>query len=197
MNSAFMHPHFLWLFLVIPIAMFWQYKITKRQQPAIKISSTAGLSIKKSWIIKCRPFLFWLKIMALGFVIIALARPRNTQKSSFTATRNGIDIVIAMDVSLSMFARDFEPNRLEASKMVAKEFIEGRKGDRIGLVVFAGEAFTACPTTLDYTILKDQIDKVTGEDLEQGTAIGTGLGTAVSRLRNDSLPSKVIILLTD
>jgi Ca-activated chloride channel family protein len=111
--------------------------------------------------------------------------------------KNGIDIILAMDVSMSMLAMDFEPNRLEASKRVAKEFVDGRRGDRIGLVVYAGEAYTACPATLDYTILKKQIDQVNGENIEPGTAIGTGLGTAVTRLRSDSIASKVIILLTD
>jgi len=96
-----------------------------------------------------------------------------------------------------MMAQDFKPNRLEASKNVAKEFVDGRTGDRIGLVVYAGEAYTACPATLDYTILKEQIDKISGDRIEGGTAIGTGLGTAVTRLRSDSIVSKVIILLTD
>ena len=199
MNSAFMHPHFLWLLWVIPIAVFWQYKIAKRQQPAIKISSTAGLSIKKSWIIKCRPFLFWLKIMALGFVIIALARPRNTQKSSFTATRNGIDIVIATDVSGSMLATDFKPNRLEAIKKVAETFIQKRTNDRIGLVVYAGESYTKTPVTSDKIMLLNALREVqyNGLVLQDGTAIGIGLGTAINRIKNSKAKSKIIILLTD
>jgi len=111
--------------------------------------------------------------------------------------KDGIDIIITLDVSGSMLAQDFKPNRLEASKKVAKEFIDGRKGDRIGLVAYAGEAFTACPPTLDYTILKKQIDAISGDYIIGGTAIGVGLGTAVTRLRSDTLASKVIILLTD
>lgn len=199
MNSAFMHPHFLWLLLVIPIAVFWQYKIAKRQQPAIKISSTEGLSIKKSWIIKCRPFLFLLKIMALGFVIIALARPRNTQKSSFTATKNGIDIVIATDVSGSMLATDFKPNRLEAIKKVAETFIQKRTNDRIGLVVYAGESYTKTPVTSDKIMLLNALREVqyNGLVLQDGTAIGIGLGTAINRIKNSKAKSKIIILLTD
>jgi Ca-activated chloride channel family protein len=102
-----------------------------------------------------------------------------------------------MDISVSMLAKDFEPNRLEAAKEVAKEFVDGRRGDRIGLVVYAGEAYTACPATLDYGVLKSQIDLLGNQNIEGGTAIGTGLGTAVTRLRSDSLESKVIILLTD
>ena len=199
MNSAFMHPHFLWLLLVIPIAVFWQYKIAKRQQPAIKISSTVGLSIKKSWIIKCRTFLFWLKIMALGFVIIALARPRNTQKSSFTASKNGIDIVIATDVSGSMLATDFKPNRLEAIKKVAETFIQKRTNDRIGLVVYAGESYTKTPVTSDKIMLLNALREVqyNGLVLQDGTAIGIGLGTAINRIKNSKAKSKIIILLTD
>ena len=199
MNSAFMHPHFLWLLLVIPIAVFWQYKIAKRQQPAIKISSTEGLAIKKSWIIKCRPFLFLLKIMALGFVIIALARPRNTQKSSFTASKNGIDIVIATDVSGSMLATDFKPNRLEAIKKVAETFIQKRTNDRIGLVVYAGESYTKTPVTSDKIMLLNALREVqyNGLVLQDGTAIGIGLGTAINRIKNSKAKSKIIILLTD
>ena len=199
MNSAFMHPHFLWLLLLIPIAVFWQYKIAKRQHPAIKISTTEGLSIKKSWIIKCRPFLFWLKIMALGFVIIALARPRNTQKSSFTATKNGIDIVIATDVSGSMLATDFKPNRLEAIKKVAETFIQKRTNDRIGLVVYAGESYTKTPVTSDKIMLLNALREVqyNGLVLQDGTAIGIGLGTAINRIKNSNAKSKIIILLTD
>lgn len=199
MNSAFMHPHFLWLLWIIPIAVFWQYKLSKRQQPAIKISTTEGLAIKKSWIIKCRPFLFLLKIMALGFVIIALARPRNTQKSSFSASKNGIDIVIATDVSGSMLATDFKPNRLEAIKKVAETFIQKRTNDRIGLVVYAGESYTKTPVTSDKIMLLNALREVqyNGLVLQDGTAIGIGLGTAINRIKNSKAKSKIIILLTD
>lgn len=199
MNSTFMHPHFLWLLWVIPIAVFWQYKTINRQQPAIKISTTEGLSIKKSWIIKCRPFLFLVKIMALGFVIIALARPRNTQKSSFTASKKGIDIVIATDVSGSMLATDFKPNRLEAIKKVAETFIQKRTNDRIGLVVYAGESYTKTPVTSDKIMLLNALREVqyNGLVLQDGTAIGIGLGTAINRIKNSKAKSKIIILLTD
>jgi Ca-activated chloride channel family protein len=111
--------------------------------------------------------------------------------------RKGIDNMLAMDVSLSMMAMDFEPNRLEAAKKVAKEFVESRVGDRIGLVVYAGEAYTACPGTVDHEALAAQIDSIGNEPIDGGTAIGTGLGTAVARLRDEKLPSKVVILLTD
>ncbi len=194
-----MHPHFLWLLLVIPIAVFWHYKTIKQQHPAIKISTTEGFSIPKSWLMKCRPFLFLLKIMALGFVIIALARPRNTQKSSYTDSKNGIDIVIATDVSGSMLATDFKPNRLEAIKKVAESFIQKRTNDRIGLVVYAGESYTKTPVTSDKTMLLSALREVqyNGLVLQDGTAIGIGLGTAINRIKNSKAKSKIIILLTD
>lgn len=199
MNSAFMHPHFLWLLLVIPIAVFWHYTTIKQQHPAIKISTTEGFSIPKSWVMKCRPFLFLLKIVALGFVIIALARPRNTQKSSYTDSKNGIDIVIATDVSGSMLATDFKPNRLEAIKKVAESFIQKRTNDRIGLVVYAGESYTKTPVTSDKTMLLSALREVqyNGLVLQDGTAIGIGLGTAINRIKNSKAKSKIIILLTD
>ena len=199
MNSAFMHPHLLWLLLVIPIAVFWHYLTIKQQHPAIKISTTEGFSTPKSWVMKCRPFLFLLKIVALGFVIIALARPRNTQKSSYTDSKNGIDIVIATDVSGSMLATDFKPNRLEAIKKVAESFIQKRTNDRIGLVVYAGESYTKTPVTSDKTMLLSALREVqyNGLVLQDGTAIGIGLGTAINRIKNSKAKSKIIILLTD
>lgn len=137
--------------------------------------------------------------MVASLLITAMAKPYHWSQHEVSDKnyKDGIDIILAMDVSLSMMAMDFTPNRLEASKKVAKEFVDGRVGDRIGLVVYAGEAYTACPATLDYSILKQQIDNISGDRIEGGTAIGTGLGTAVTRLRNDSIKSKVIILLTD
>lgn len=199
MNSAFMHPHFLWLLLIIPIAVFWHFVTIKQQHPAIKISTTEGFSIPKSWVMKCRPFLFLLKVVVLGFVIIALARPRNTQKSSYTDSKNGIDIVIATDVSGSMLATDFKPNRLEAIKKVAESFIEKRTNDRIGLVVYAGESYTKTPVTSDKIMLLNAIRDVQYNCLvlQDGTAIGIGLGTAINRIKNSKAKSKIIILLTD
>jgi Ca-activated chloride channel family protein len=199
MNSAFMHPHFLWLLLIIPIAVFWHFVTIKQQHPAIKINTTEGFSIPKSWVMKCRPFLFLLKVVVLGFVIIALARPRNTQKSSYTASKNGIDMVIATDVSGSMLATDFKPNRLEAIKKVAESFIEKRTNDRIGLVVYAGESYTKTPVTSDKIMLLNALREVqyNGLVLQDGTAIGIGLGTAINRIKNSKAKSKIIILLTD
>ena len=199
MNGSFMHPHFLWLLLVIPIALFWHYFIKNQQDVALKMSTTEGLSTKKTLLIKLRPFLFVLKLLALGFIIIALARPRNTQKSSYTDNTSGIDIVIATDVSGSMLATDFKPNRLEAIKEVAYTFIQKRVNDRIGLVVYAGESYTRTPVTSDKAMLLNSLKEVqyNGMVLQDGTAIGIGLATAINRLKDSKTKSKIIILLTD
>ena len=139
-------------------------------------------------------------MVALAFLILALAKPYHWSMNDESSVdyKYGIDIILAMDVSGSMLARDFEPNRLEAAKLVAKEFIKGRRGDRIGLVVYGESAFTACPATLDYNVLIEQLSRVGVDDrIGNGTAIGTGLGTAVTRLRDERNSGKVIILLTD
>lgn len=194
-----MHPHFLWLLLVLPIALYWHYFIKNQQEVALKMSTTEGLSTKKTLLIKLRPFLYILKLLALGFIIIALARPRNTQKSSYTDNTSGIDIVIATDVSGSMLATDFKPNRLEAIKEVAYTFIQKRTNDRIGLVVYAGESYTRTPVTSDKAMLLNSLKEVqyNGMVLQDGTAIGIGLATAINRLKDSKTKSKIIILLTD
>ena len=199
MNSSFMHPHFLWFLLVLPIALFWHYFIKNQKDVALKMSTTEGLSTKKTLLIKFRPFLYVLKLLALGFIIIALARPRNTEKSSYTDNTSGIDIVITTDVSGSMLATDFKPNRLEAIKEVAYNFIQKRVNDRIGLVVYAGESYTRTPVTSDKTMLLNSLQEVqyNGMVLQDGTAIGIGLGTAINRLKDSKTKSKIIILLTD
>lgn len=193
-------PGWLWLLIIMPLYVLF-IRSSENKQVTWRFSKTEEeqkqYTSKKILII--RKVSRWFSIIAFSLLIITLAKPiqASSDRTIQNRYKNGIDIVLAMDVSLSMYAMDFKPNRLEAAKSVAKEFIDDRIGDRIGLVVFAGEAYTACPTTLDYTLLKDQIDKVNGENLESGTAIGTGLGTAVARLRDDQLKSKVIILLTD
>lgn len=197
----FLSPNWLWLLLVVPIVIWILIRNERKKQGEWKYSgsSNAQRSFSTRWIVSLRRFLIGVNALILILLITAMAKPFHwSSYDDYDENyKNGIDIILAMDVSVSMLAMDFEPNRLEASKRVAKEFIDGRKGDRIGLVVYAGEAYTACPATLDYSILKKQIDRLGEDNIEGGTAIGTGLGTAVTRLRNDSLPSKVIILLTD
>ncbi len=197
----FIEPLWLSLLLIVPIYLFFSFRSERRGHGAWKFtgSSSDQRAFSTSWIPRVRQLILVLHALALGGLILALAKPyRPADFEDIDENyKQGIDIILAMDVSLSMMAMDFKPNRLEVSKNVAKEFVNGRKGDRIGLVVYAGEAYTACPATLDYSVLKEQIDKISGENIESGTAIGTGLGTAVARLRSDSIPSKVVILLTD
>lgn len=197
----FFAPQLLWLLLLVPIIIVFLLKKEKSKKGEVKFSRIESDQniLASNWVVRFREGLIIVYGLIIALFIFALAKPFhwNSQENIDESYKNGIDIILAMDLSVSMLARDFEPNRLEASKEVAKRFIDGRQGDRIGLVVYAGEAFTACPATLDYEVLKEQIDLNNGENLEGGTAIGTGLGTAVSRLRNDTLPSKVVILLTD
>jgi len=157
------------------------------------LESVKGSATIKS---KLRPFLNLLKILAFGLLVVAFARPQDTLKEE-KITTEGIDIVLATDISGSMLARDFKPDRLEASKNTGIEFIEARPNDRIGLVVFAGESFTQCPLTTDHNVLKKLLSEVKSGLIEDGTAIGMGLATAVNRLKDNESKSKIIILLTD
>ena len=197
----FQSANWLWLLLLIPIIWLLLFRAEKRKIGELKFSgsSISQKTLKSNWIFNVRIALITCNTIIFGLFVLALAKPYHwtSPEAIEQKYKNGIDIILAMDVSVSMLAMDFEPNRLEASKRVAMEFIAGRKGDRIGLVAYAGEAYTACPATLDYSILRKQIEEIGPQNIEGGTAIGTGLGTAVTRLRNDSLPSKVIILLTD
>jgi Ca-activated chloride channel family protein len=194
-------PQWLLLLLLVPLYGYFLFVSSRKNSGTWKFTGTptTQTNIASKKIKRIRIGLHVSSLIGFVLLLITLAQPTNSssEKAIQNQYKNGIDIVLAMDVSLSMYALDFQPNRLEVAKSVAKEFIDGRNGDRIGLVVFSGEAYTACPTTLDYQLLKDQMNQINGEDLESGTAIGTGLGTAVARLRDDKLKSKVIILLTD
>ena len=201
MDYEYLQPNWLWLLLLLPFLYFLLHKLEKKKEFDVFLSNNDKDQevISSNWISSLRLVYRLIFVFIFALFIFALAKPFNWKTKTATKEdfENGIDIILALDVSLSMYAKDFEPNRLEASKIVAKEFIDSRKTDRIGLVVYAGEAFTACPSTLDHDVLKSQLDRVDGEHIDGGTAIGTGLGTAVARLRNDSIPSKVVILLTD
>ena len=201
MDYEYLQPNWLWLLLLLPFLYFLLHKLEKKKEFYVFLSNNDKYQevISSNWISSLMLVYRLIFVFIFALFIFALAKPFNWKTKTATKEdfENGIDIILALDVSLSMYAKDFEPNRLEASKIVAKEFIDSRKTDRIGLVVYAGEAFTACPSTLDHDVLKSQLDRVDGEHIDGGTAIGTGLGTAVARLRNDSIPSKVVILLTD
>ncbi len=197
-NFTFENPQFFWLFLILPLAIAWFIWKRNKQQAELKISSLKGFKITRSWLTKLRPLLFVLRLIALSLIITALARPRTVDVSTKTKTTKGIDIVMAIDVSASMLAKDLRPNRLEALKEVAAEFIKDRPNDRIGLVVYAGESFTKTPITSDKSIVLGSMKDVRYDNvLENGTAIGMGLATSVNRLKDSKAKSKVIILLTD
>ena len=193
----FAHPvYFLLLLLLIPMIGWYIWKLRK-SQASIQLSSIEGFSKAPNTLrtyLRHVPFI--LRMLAITFLIIALARPQTTNKWS-TATTEGIDIMMSVDISSSMLAMDLQPNRLEAAKDVAASFINGRPNDNIGLVIFAKESFTQCPLTLDHAVLLNLLKDVKCGMLEDMTAIGHGLATAVSRLKDSKAKSKVIILLTD
>ncbi len=194
-NISFAQPIMLWLLAIIPFLV--ASYILRNNWGEIKISSLANLSnTGRSFKEYLKHILFACKIIAIALLIIVLARPQS--KTSWkNITTEGIDIVLAIDISASMLAKDFKPNRIEASKEVAKEFVEARQNDRIGIVIFSGESFTLCPLTTDHAIIKNRMADIKTGMVAEGTAIGMGLATAVSRIKDSKAKSKVIILLTD
>ena len=198
-NITFLHPEFFWLFLVLPIAIAWYWFTNKKQRATLKISSTKSFKGSATLIAKLQPLLFVLRLLALIAIIVALARPRSVDVSSKSRTTKGIDIVMAIDVSGSMLAKDLKPNRLEALKRVAAEFVEDRINDRIGLVVYAGESYTRTPVTSDKTVILQSLKTVEYDDsiIADGTGIGVGLATAINRIKDSKAKSRIIILLTD
>lgn len=194
---TYANPELFWLFTGLVPIIVWYVFMEKHSVPSISVSSASPFeSVPVSPRIYLRHLVFVLRLVALSFIIVALARPQSTENKSFSTTY-GIDIMMAVDVSTSMLAQDFKPNRLEASKDVAASFINGRPYDRIGLVVFAGESFTQCPLTTDHSVLINSMSKVKTGVIDDGTAIGTGFATAISRLKDSDAKSKTIILLTD
>ncbi|MFV8280649.1 vWA domain-containing protein [Christiangramia marina] len=197
-NFNFENPEFFWLLLLLPLAIGWYIWKRNKQTAALKISSTKGFKGKSGLLPKLRPVLFVLRLLTLALIITAMVRPRTVDVSTQSSSTQGIDIVMAIDVSASMLARDLQPTRLEATKNVAEEFIKDRPADRIGLVVYAGESFTKTPITSDKSIVLDALEGIEYNNvLENGTAIGSGLATAVNRIKDSDAESKVIILLTD
>jgi Ca-activated chloride channel homolog len=197
-SIEFVNKTFFWLLLLLPLAMVW-YVLKHRQQTAeLKISATQGFKAQPSVWNKLKHVLFALRLLAFTLIVTALARPQTVDISTRTKTTKGIDIMMAIDVSASMLARDLRPSRLEALKDVAGEFIKGRPNDRIGLVEYAGESFAKTPITSDKTIVLKSLREIQYNNIiEGGTAIGMGLATSVNRLKDSKALSKVIILLTD
>jgi len=196
-QNAFANPGFLYFLLAVPaLIAFYVLKQHKASAslrlPGLQYFEKSGITFRNY----LRHVLFALRMMAVVLLIIVLARPQKTDRFQDVSTE-GIDIVLALDISGSMLARDFRPDRLEASKNVATEFISGRPYDRIGLVVFSGESFTQCPLTTDHAVLINLLREIQSGMIEDGTAIGMGLANAVNRIRDSEAKSKVIILLTD
>lgn len=196
-HIEFANPNFLYLLVVLPLLIVWYFTKNKNTFSHIHFSnSDFNKRMKRTFKQKMQPSLYILRLLCLAFIIVALARPQSNFKNS-EENLEGIDIVIAMDISSSMLAEDFSPNRLEASKAVAKEFIENRPNDRIGIVAFSGEAFTKSPLTIDQGVLFKQLSELKSGIITDGTAIGDGLAIAINRLKDSEAISKTIILLTD
>ena len=194
---TFLHPELLWLLFLLPALLIIYIVWRRRQHASLRVPSLLFLRDMRGGLrVYLRHSLFVLRLLALGLIIVALARPQSS--SSWSEDRvEGIDIMLTMDISTSMLAMDFQPNRVEAAKEVAMRFIANRPNDNIGLVVFAGESFTACPLTQDHATLINRLREMTPGMIEDQTAIGSGLATAISRLKDSKTKSKVIILLTD
>ena len=193
----FTQNEFLWLLLLVPVLVLWYVIKLKKQTAQLSISSVQGFQKSSIWS-TLKHLLFGLRMLAVTLVVLALARPQTVDVSSKTKTTRGIDIVMAIDVSASMLAKDLKPNRLEALKNVAGDFIKGRPNDRIGLVEYAGESYTKTPITSDKGIVLQSLKTIKYNTvITGGTAIGMGLATAVNRIKDSKAKSKIIILLTD
>ena len=196
-NITFANPHFFWLLLVLPLIVAWYVYWNKKSKPNVTLSSTIAFKKISSWKDYLYHSLFALRLLAVALIIIALARPQTHSENAQTKITDGIDIVMAIDVSSSMLSQDLKPNRFEALKKVASQFVKDRPNDRIGLVVYAGESYTKTPVTTDKGIILSSLAELTYGQVEDGTAIGMGLATAVNRLKESKAKSRVIILLTD
>jgi len=194
-NITFGQPWYLLLLMVVPAGIWWYAAKNSKRQGSMIISdaSAPGLTSWKTWF---RHLPFVLRLLAVIFIIAAIARPQTMYEEQYVEGE-GVDIVLCIDVSGSMTAQDLQPNRLEAAKQVAIDFVNKRLTDRIAVVIFSGESFTQCPLTTDHRVLISAIENIRNGLLEDGTAIGSGLGTSVDRLRTSKSKSKVILLLTD
>ena len=196
-DITFENPQFFWLFLLFPLLILWQWLSRKKEMPSVLFSSLQGVHPLRTWRVRLRPLLYVLRGLALAALIVALARPRSSSEITKTKTTEGIDIILSIDMSSSMLAKDLKPNRIEALKRVASQFIEQRMSDRIGIVVYSGESYTKVPATTDKSVVLQALKDIKQGEIEDGTAIGMGLGTAINRLKDSKTKSKVIILMTD
>lgn len=191
----FLYPNILWLMTIIPLIVLY-YIFVARRKASLTVSTIGGRRAPRPFRYWLRPLPIVLRLVAVALFIVALARPVNITEEHETTT-DGIDIVMAMDISGSMLARDFTPDRLTSAKHLAAEFVANRRGDRIAVVAFAGEAFTQAPLTSDQAVVETMLSRLRSGVVEDGTAIGNGLATAINRLRESGAKSKVVILLTD
>lgn len=196
-DVTFAYPFVLWLLLLVPALAYWYWKKKDKISPDFTYSSIQIFgNVPKKLKEKLADLPAWLKIASLAFFIVAAARPQSFSSGENLHTE-GIDIAMVLDISGSMLAEDFKPNRVEAAKKVIDDFIAGRTNDRIGLVIFSGESFTQCPLTVDYSVLRGLLKEVHTGMIEDGTAIGNAIANGVNRLKDSKSKSKVMILLTD
>lgn len=197
-NFEFVNSGFLYGLFILPILATWYFYNKNKDTPSLSMPGIYDFSKNNSSIVsKLRPILYALRILSIGFLIIALARPRTVDVSSKIKKQEGIDIAMAIDISGSMLSKDLKPSRLEALKKVASSFVSARVNDRFAIIAYSGESFTMCPITSDHKVVQNSIKNIKYGLLEDGTAIGMGLGTAVNRLKDSKAKSKIIILLTD
>ncbi len=197
LTTNFAHPYFFALLLLIPFMIWWQVRSKKKDSPSLRLTTLRGIAVANPGIkAQLRPVLFILRVLCLTALIIALARPHDSN-SRKNIESEGIDIVLSLDLSGSMLAEDFKPNRIEAAKAVAMKFVDDRPTDRVGLVVFASESYPMCPITMEHGVVKEDIANLKVGMLEQQTAIGQGLASAVNLLRSATGKSRVVILMTD
>ena len=195
-DLKFQNPEFLWLLVLIPLMAYFFYNTSNKRKSFMKFSSITDF--KPSLKSKLHPFLDIMRLLSIFFIILSIARPQEVSNSIRSKTSSGIDIVIAVDISSSMLARDLKPNRLDALKNVASEFVKGRLNDRIGIVIYAGESYTKTPVTSDEKLILSSLQDIVFDGvIQDGTAIGMGLATSVNRLKDSKAKSKVIILFTD
>ena len=196
-GDGFAYPWVLWLLLLIPVLGVWYWRTKQKMVTELTFSSLQPFDhTPRALRERLRDMPVWLRLIALALFIIALARPQSVSSKENVSTE-GIDIVLLLDISGSMLAEDFTPNRMQAAKQVAEEFIDGRTNDRIGLVIFSAESFTQCPLTTDYPVLKSLLKEVKNGMIEDGTAIGLAIANGVNRLKDSKAKSRVMILLTD
>jgi len=196
LETNFVSAEWLWLLLLLPLLALILWWRAKRMSPVVRTPVIPNI-LKGGFLVRTRPVLFVFRLMALAAIIAALARPQSSDITTKKRGSEGIDIMLSVDISPSMLARDLKPNRLEALKKVAQNFVDNRQGDRIGLVIYAGEAFAQVPLTTDHRVVKNALNELKYDMLDPGTAIGMGLASAVNRLKESESVSKVIILLTD